>query len=58
MDSVQQSFPNPPPRVAPGTAIFRERLDEDVALGCECADPALHIDRWGEEAEQPLQERN
>jgi hypothetical protein len=22
---------------------------EDVALGCECADPALQIERWGQE---------
>ena len=24
-------------------------IDEDVALGCECADPALQIERWGQE---------
>ena len=23
---------------------------DDVAIGCECADPALQIDRWSEEA--------
>jgi hypothetical protein len=23
--------------------------DEDLALGCECADPALQIERWGQE---------
>lgn len=22
----------------------------DFALGCECADPALQIERWGQEA--------
>ncbi|MDP3856357.1 MAG: hypothetical protein Q8Q73_01200 [Stagnimonas sp.] len=24
--------------------------DDDLALGCECADPALQIERWGQEA--------
>jgi hypothetical protein len=24
-------------------------MDEDLALGCECADPALQIERWGQE---------
>lgn len=23
-------------------------LDDDYALGCECADPALQIERWSE----------
>jgi hypothetical protein len=27
---------------------------DDVALGCECADPALQIAMWGQEAE-PVQ---
>ena len=25
------------------------KVDDDVALGCECADPALQIERWGQE---------
>ena len=24
--------------------------DYDIALGCECADPALQIERWSQEA--------
>jgi hypothetical protein len=29
--------------------------DDDVALGCECADPALQIERWGiDAAPEPL----
>ena len=28
---------------------------DDVALGCECADPALQIACWGQEAAQPMQ---
>jgi hypothetical protein len=27
----------------------RPHVDEDVALGCECADPWLQIERWGQE---------
>jgi hypothetical protein len=33
--------------------------DDDIALGCECANPALQIERWGqEEATQPIQQFN
>jgi hypothetical protein len=28
---------------------------DDVALGCECADPALQIAMWGQEAAEPVQ---
>lgn len=28
---------------------------DDVALGCECADPALQIAMWGQEAGEPVQ---
>jgi hypothetical protein len=31
-------------------------LDDDIALGCECADPALQIDCWQDPA-QLKQER-
>lgn len=27
--------------------------DVDFALGCECADPSLQIDRWGQAEPQP-----
>ena len=26
--------------------------DEDFVLGCECANPALQIERWGQETQQ------
>jgi len=26
-------------------------LHEDVGLGCECADPSLQIERWGQEVQ-------
>ena len=28
---------------------------DDVALGCECADPSLQIAMWGQEASEPVQ---
>lgn len=35
----------------PVDASARWLADEgDVALGCECADPALQIERWAQEA--------
>ena len=33
--------------------------DDDIALGCECANPALQIERWGQEdSAQPIQQFN
>jgi hypothetical protein len=32
-------------------------LDDDYALGCECADPSLQIERWSE-AVSPAGEPN
>ncbi len=34
--------------------LNRWAIDEDVALGCECANPALQIERWGQEAPAPM----
>jgi hypothetical protein len=31
---------------------------DDVALGCECADPALQIACWGQEASEGAQGAN
>lgn len=28
--------------------------DDEVVLGCECANPALQIERWAQEAPSPL----
>lgn len=41
---------NPPAAALAGTTSYRLSMDEDIALGCECADPALQIERWGQEA--------
>ena len=50
MDSPQQSLASLAPSSPYAGQSLREFIDEDVALGCECADPALQIDCWGEEA--------
>jgi hypothetical protein len=50
MDGPQQSLASFAPRSPYAADSLRELLDADVALGCECADPALQIDCWGEEA--------
>lgn len=31
-------------------ASYASAEDFDFALGCECADPSLQIERWGQEA--------
>ena len=43
-----QNFNRTPPA---GLAVAAQwlHIDDDVALGCECADPALQIERWGQE---------
>lgn len=28
------------------------RVEDDLALGCECADPSLQIEHWGQEVLQ------
>jgi hypothetical protein len=33
-------------------------IDEDVALGCECANPWLQIESWRQEAGKLMQERS
>jgi hypothetical protein len=50
MDSPQQSLASLAPRSPYAVESLRGFIDDDVALGCECADPALQIDCWGEEA--------
>jgi hypothetical protein len=50
MDRPQQSLASLANRPVYTGEPVRELIDEDVALGCECADPALQIDCWGEEA--------
>ena len=58
MNSPQQSLASLAQRPPYGVRSIRDAIDEDVALGCECADPALQIDCWGEEADAPGAERD
>jgi hypothetical protein len=51
MPELQSSIPDP----GAGAPIAIEALvpmseDPDFAFGCECADPALHIAQWLQEA--------
>ena len=45
--------PTPPTTTLP-VGLDAARLEEDFgfALGCECADPALQIERWMQEARE------
>jgi hypothetical protein len=48
----QQPLPFIQPRPAAALVDTTARwlgIDEDLALGCECADPSLQIERWGQE---------
>ena len=51
MNELQQ--PLPPHRLSrTGTSAAdtaSSSQDDDIALGCECADPALQIERWAQE---------
>lgn len=58
MNSSQQPFLTMPSGCPSELDSLGQFMDDDVVLGCECADPALQIDGWGEHAPQPLQERN
>ena len=52
MPEMQPSLPTGATAIAPGLdASAHSAFDDfDFALGCECADPALQIERWMHEA--------
>ena len=52
MPEMQPSMPASAGAIAPGLeASIHSAFDDcDFALGCECADPALQIERWMQEA--------
>jgi hypothetical protein len=58
MNSTQQSLARFSSHSPFAGAEMRMTVDEDVALGCECADPALQIDCWGEQAGELGPERD
>jgi hypothetical protein len=55
MDHPQQSVASLAPRSPYAVESLRDIIDDDVALGCECADPALQIACWGEKAAELAQ---
>jgi len=44
----QEPLPSMRPQPA-ALATAAHWSDDDLALGCECADPSLQIERWGQE---------
>lgn len=57
MNSPQQSLAPPSPNgVETGHDLRRWSIDDEIPLGCECANPALQIERWGQEAPLGVQE--
>lgn len=53
MPDMQPSMPNAAMPAGFESAPAFE--DCDYALGCECADPALQIERWGQESASALE---
>ena len=53
--NAQAAHAAPPPGAADMLAGWQ--FDDDLAIGCECADPSLQIESWGREAAaSPLQD--
>jgi hypothetical protein len=52
MPEMQPSMPTGATAIAAGldASAYSTFDDSDFALGCECADPALQIERWMHEA--------
>jgi hypothetical protein len=53
MASIEQSPVSAAPKLPPGVQLPVQWTDDDLALGCECANPALQIERWGQEEAAP-----
>jgi hypothetical protein len=52
MPEIQPSSPANVSALPPGMELSAPSAfdDSDYALGCECADPSLQIERWMQEA--------
>lgn len=50
MPEMQQSTPSAAMPIGHEAGPLPSFDDADYALGCECADPSLQIERWGQEA--------
>jgi hypothetical protein len=53
MESSQETQLKVPPGYLTAGGPFPHLDDEEVALGCECANPSLQIDCWTQEAAKP-----
>ena len=53
MPDMQPSAPNATTLPVLDPAAHPAFQDSDYAIGCECADPALQIERWQQEAGEP-----
>jgi hypothetical protein len=53
--TTQQPLASVPEAMAqPTRELGATYFDDDLAIGCECADPSLQIERWKQEAPGPL----
>lgn len=43
----------PVTQAATSPVVLADTRDDDYALGCESADPALQIERWAEQLQVP-----
>jgi len=52
MPEMQPSLPTSAAAITSGldASVHSAFDDSDYAIGCECADPALQIERWMQEA--------
>ena len=57
MNGPQKSFTSSAGRAEPERGTIPQwAADDDFAIGFECANPALQIERWGQESEGALPE--
>jgi hypothetical protein len=57
MDSSQQSLATSNPSAyAPGKDACQWSIEDEIPLGCECANPALQIERWRQEVPSGVHE--
>ena len=57
MASIEPTTASTQPQLAPaGQLPLQWTEDDDLALGCESANPALQIERWGQEDAAPVRQ--
>jgi hypothetical protein len=58
MNRSQQSLLGTPPGFPSAQLERPVHAEEEVALGCECADPVLQIESWARDQAQAQQQAN